>query len=620
MRPPISIRKAHLAAVLLGALALSASPTRQRCRAQQAPPALRQEESVEKRAKDFLDLVQFGDLLAQCGLEEYALPFYSKPLSESENFPLTDVRLRVEAQSAIFALKKKCDAAIGIPPEEAMRFGLTVLAPNETQVLTSIRSGVTASDDPEARCVGRIASVYGFLTVRESATVSAELDTAYRDAQLVNLRRVGDVLLVKAYADFFAGRYSTADESARAAQQAYSQFGDFLSQAEALLFRAKFQRAVGNLAAASLREQEAANVFRDPTASPISYPQKASASASSLLTGHAEAADRHEYRSAMNQILSLLVAKRHGTDADDKPRRASSGRIGEAELLAYLAYYVQQQGHAAVARILLDLADEAIAEEIQPIPKARFDWITGKYWRSSGDAMMALRRLDHGAKLLERGGGAPVPDLAVGLLEERGLTLLQNGQPGPAKRSLEDALAMARKYERSREVERLNRYVEEIDKGQTDVAELTKLRQDADEKKRSEEWAALAASGPRVFHSPFVSDYSSGEVKSEAEAVATASAPGKLRRPTPSPTPYKGSSERLEILIRTEQWAKATQVLEEKIARDGESVPDLMRLGQCYFNRLKWDQAVDAFERVLKLDPSNSSARSYLDLAKSRID
>jgi hypothetical protein len=368
MKPARFIQRTHFVAVagLCGALALAAFPLQRQCGAQPQPasPPPAGEESVEKRASGFLDLLRFADLLSRCGLLDYAAEFYVKPLVDSENFALTDVRLRIQAESVSFALRKKCDAAIGKLPEEIERLGLNVRSAEETQIITAVRAGVTASDNPEARCLGHIAMIYDLVVTRQLGAVSAEVDVALRDAQTTNPRLVGDVLVAKAYADFATGQYAQAEESARASLQFYAQAGDVVSQSNAHMLRARFQRAVGNRAAARLREQDAANVFRDPASSPISDPEKVSTMVSTLLEGHLASAEAHQFDKAMNQVLSLLVYRIRGSRSDEKTPGAVSLKMSDAELLAYMAYYVQQQGFPAPARRFLELADKAIGKEI----------------------------------------------------------------------------------------------------------------------------------------------------------------------------------------------------------------------------------------------------------------
>lgn len=66
-------------------------------------------------------------------------------------------------------------------------------------------------------------------------------------------------------------------------------------------------------------------------------------------------------------------------------------------------------------------------------------------------------------------------------------------------------------------------------------------------------------------------------------------------------------------------FSLATSLYEKELKESGSSATLYYNLGNCYYRLGKMAKAVIAYERSLRLDPSNSSAKANLDFVNSKL-
>lgn len=78
-------------------------------------------------------------------------------------------------------------------------------------------------------------------------------------------------------------------------------------------------------------------------------------------------------------------------------------------------------------------------------------------------------------------------------------------------------------------------------------------------------------------------------------------------------------TDRADSAYAAEDYALATQFYNQAIKDDGTSSDLYYNLGNTYYRQGKNAQAILAYERALRLDPSNADARANLDFVNERI-
>lgn len=76
---------------------------------------------------------------------------------------------------------------------------------------------------------------------------------------------------------------------------------------------------------------------------------------------------------------------------------------------------------------------------------------------------------------------------------------------------------------------------------------------------------------------------------------------------------------RADSAYMADQFAEAAALYEEAAREEGVSSDLYYNLGNCYYRMGKTGEAIVAYERALRLNPSNSDARTNLDFLNSRI-
>lgn len=89
--------------------------------------------------------------------------------------------------------------------------------------------------------------------------------------------------------------------------------------------------------------------------------------------------------------------------------------------------------------------------------------------------------------------------------------------------------------------------------------------------------------------------------------------------PTQVPEEETMSFERADSAYNAGDFAGALDAYEKIMATQGSSATLYYNLGNCYYRLGKYAQAVIAYERSLRLDPSDSDARANLDFVNSKL-
>lgn len=88
-----------------------------------------------------------------------------------------------------------------------------------------------------------------------------------------------------------------------------------------------------------------------------------------------------------------------------------------------------------------------------------------------------------------------------------------------------------------------------------------------------------------------------------------------------SATPLSAAStiEEADSAYMRDDFARAAQLFEQAAREDGTSSYLYYNLGNCYYRQGALGRAIVAYERALRLDPSNDEARANLEFVNSKI-
>jgi tetratricopeptide (TPR) repeat protein len=558
---------------------------------------------------EVLSLLADGRKLSQCGLPDCAWPMYQAALKRT-----------AEPQTAHLRLRAVCEAAISLFKSEQVGEGETLIAP--------LRNTLSRGDDPDARCLRDLALGYAALAANKvNEAADAQLEAVHEVQTKAIAVRQGDCHLLLAAIHLARKKYPEAADSGRAAVRSYTAAGLLLSVAEAQRFVARALTESNDPAAAKLAEAQALGTIASLTQGPYLDPSRTADQLAALVAGHRAAADEKHYDEARNGALSLLVLAHNRSRFAGRPEIAASEDLNEHVLLGYLALYARLSGAGAPAAEFLALAEKELDKETSPRAQGETEWLAARYERENGDLGQAMHRLDAAdAALLNRPG---VPGyLAVGVAEERALILAaQKDGPGAAK-SLQAALAAAKAANLQPDQARLERYLAEVGKGNLSIGPgAVQPTVPVEATRKAERLALLTQAKVPVFRSPFVSDYPEGAAASAIEALSKIA----LARPTPPAATGNliSPEERIRLgsmltpdgtrIVDPEQFRKAIPDLLQILAREGDSAKRLDQLGTCYSSIGKWPEAVDAYERILKLDPNNAPAHARLDDIRAHL-
>jgi tetratricopeptide (TPR) repeat protein len=475
------------------------------------------------------------------------------------------------------------------------------------------QSGLDWAKDPEVLCMTHLALAYNAAAARNWSVFDAETQAALTAADESGLvQRQGDCYLGKAEGLLAHEKMNETVDASKKALQCYTLAHDYLSQSETHILLSRYYHAVRNPDMGETENRAALDVLDDLSNAPMVDPEKIFGMVPQLLVNHLESARRGDFGKARNQILTLLILKKHQAQLKNKDQAVESLGIRESELLAYLANYVLKLGAPLAGRVLLSFSEQTAENDLNPVVRSRQRWLAGRFWRQAGYAPTALDLFDKATQVLARLDN-PDPALDVGLAEDRALALLQMGQKEEAVSSLNRGLAQAKNANLADDAARLQRYLDAIAAGKSNIEEQATVAEGQGEEKRVSVRRRVATSGPDVFQSPFAADYSGSAGRSAAAAVRKV----QMARLDPTPTPLDLSPE---LLIRSQLYDQAAAKLVKILKAEGDSVDRLMQLGTCYFDLCQWEKAQDAFQRVLKLDPKNGPAKEYLSAATRSLE
>ncbi len=583
--------KQFLAATLLlsGALLTGLSGMVRPAYAQGDAPELNTRAVSEE---EFNGLLRYGKLMFQCSFHEFAAPMFQSALQYSKDLSASDLGLRILSESAIFLFR-------------------TNQVQQGEELQETIRNSLARSKNPEVRCLQFLAIGYGALAKGLLSEAETRFGEAMREAQRTG--RVGlqaDCLMLKSRVNFNQNRVPSSMAAAQSALKLYLAAGEFLSQSESYQMIAACHQHYNNRGGADTASRRALETVEDISMGPFLEIGKLIEIAPDLIEGHLESQRENQYEKAVYQVLSLLILRKHSLSLGPRAGKVAELKLNEGVLLAYLAYYVNLGGHAIPSSVFLGLSEHAIAQDYSRTARVEHSWISAKCYRRLKAPEYALRNIERADRVLAQ-INSPMAKIRAGLVEERGLALLQLQRTSEAAAALNDALDRARKSGLSEETERLTEYLAKIRSGNYNVEELTAPTVGKALARRIQERRRLAlASEPELFRSPFAADYPS--VASAAQSIQGLT----LSRPTPIPGGRKWTPEER---IRLGQFEKAPPLLLEIIQKEGDSVNRLIQLGKCYYMLRKWPEAADAFERVLKLDPKNVTALDRLPGIRARI-
>jgi len=543
---------------------------------------------------EYTVLADYGRLLSTCVLTDYAMAMYQFALDQTADKANTlfDARLRIEAEAVIFAFRNKQPLAA-------------------RPLLDSVRDKVSLASTPVLRCVANLAVGYGSLSNRFFPDARSRAEDAFRAAQEARRPDLqADALVLVGRIQMEEQHLTDAMKNAQQALQLFGQARKQIEQSEAHILIAECHTAANNPAAAAISNQRARDVINDLTEGPVLNLQESVRLAPELLRNHAESARLGNYHKAFNEILTLLILNKFQFSMARQDPALKNLNLSESVLLAYAAHYAYLKGDALPSRVFVQLAEAAIPKETVARNKAEYLYLLGKYWRMVGDPTEAMRQFEKADQAVQ---ALPFADagLKTGLLEEKGLALVQMGHRDPGIQMLTAGLEDARKSGSPQTKERFEFYLALLRKeGEVDMQAISGRPDSFAAAMRHFQRERAGQNSAPLFRSPVVADYPPGAVRSAADTVL------EIRVPRPvsasavdvNPDPY----------MRTGLWEKAISILEAAIEEQGETPEKLQKLGECHYNIAQLDKAEKLFQRVLELDPTNKRAATYLQSIKSR--
>lgn len=76
-------------------------------------------------------------------------------------------------------------------------------------------------------------------------------------------------------------------------------------------------------------------------------------------------------------------------------------------------------------------------------------------------------------------------------------------------------------------------------------------------------------------------------------------------------------TDQIEGFFEAGKLDKAIQFIEKGLAVDSENEALYFWLGKVHFKKQEWGKAINAFSKVLELNPENKDAQSHIDMANN---
>ncbi|NQU44168.1 tetratricopeptide repeat protein, partial [bacterium] len=370
-------------------------------------------------------------------------------------------------------------------------------------------------------------------------------------------------------------------------------------------------QVMGDQDAARIARQNIRKIVDDVSKAPLLDFEMILRLASHFQEDHDGAARLGLYQKSFNEIVTLLILYRLQYALPAQAARIEKLELSEPVLLALAGYYAHLKGDTLAGRAYIRMADEAAPKEFIRLRRGHYHWLAARYLRLIGVYEEALKHLERAESAV---GDAEMPDgWRLAILEQRGLALLGLDYQGAGRKALDEGLALASSKNLLDQILRFECYLDLIDRGVSMADPAFSGRPDAvNTAEREYQQRKFAAETPEIYRSIVAEDYAGESRRPVAEAIMEV----PLTRPhyrsivNVDPAPY----------MSTGNYARAAEILEAILAEQGESVQNLLLLGEAHFHTARWEKSQQAFERVLELDPGNLRASEYLKTVRFRLE
>ncbi len=567
--------------------------------------------NAETNDNDLLKLVEDGEYITLCGLPEAG--FY---LMESASLQSADFKDNPE-----IIYKVRCKYAAQLlqhgKAAQAKNVLYSLVPPDPESANQSVLQRLMSDASKKYDVQQAILIACGHLALVENRPADA-LDIALRSASLArsvkNMEDEAEALYIQAMAYRQLKRVELVTEKAQEAIARFRIAGSPLKEVQLRELLSRVYAGAGNFRLARIESEKALHVIPDESLAPLIDLKTNIENLERLRLEHHELANHGLYKTARNQIITLLIINNNKNNITDPAlqKAVKNAKLYEGTLLAYLASYSVAIDHRSTAESLLPTI--AAFENLRSGSRIRaeYAWAFAGLLFDLGLYKESEKQLQIAESLLNQSENYPA-FLKIGAYETRALLEFQKGNKSQGKKTLNEAISLSRSLEMNDHKVYLESLLKSLLSNEGDMSENIPFYYNAQSisKQKTRKAESVSKDIAPIYQSAFADAYE------DAVSAGDIIAKEVLKRPAPPRVTVKLSArDRMQM----GQYDRAATMLEKEIAENGADVNRLMMLGSCYYQLHNWEKAFKTYQQVIDLEPDNAAASKRLKLIESLME